>query len=103
VEPRVQAASGQLLLSPAPAMSYYHGANAQQFVFSGFAPWDFARAEGIQLVDFVLQDIWGMSRVNIDRGAVVPGASLMRAGASRIVTPAQRVVAERGVARRERE
>ncbi len=99
----VQASGGQMLLFPAPAMTYYHGANAQQFVFSGFAPWDFVRAEGIQLVDFVLQNIWGLSRLSIDRGAVTPGAPLMHGAPSRIVTPAQRVVAERAVARRGRE
>jgi len=92
----VDAAGGALLLSPAPVMTYYHGGAAQQFVFSGFAPWDLVRADAISLVDFVLQDIWGMSRAAIDRGAVAPGASLVRGAPARIVTPAQRAVAARG-------
>jgi hypothetical protein len=96
----VQATGGQLLLSPAPAMTWYHGGSAQQFIFSGFAPWDLARTDAITLVDFVLQDIWGLSRANIDRGAVAGDALLIRGGAARIVTPAQRAVAGRARGRR---
>jgi hypothetical protein len=77
-------------------MTWYHGGAAQQFVFSGFAPWDLARTDAITLVDFVLQDIWGMSRANIDRGMVAGDAAMMRGSAARIVTPAQRAVAARG-------
>jgi hypothetical protein len=91
----VQATGAQLLLSPAPAMTWYHGGAAQQFVFSGFAPWDFARADAITLVDFVLQDIWGLSRANVDRGAVTGDAAMTRGGPARVVTPAQRAVTGR--------
>ena len=31
-------------------------------VFSGFRVWYFRRNQCIQLVDFVLQDIWGLPR-----------------------------------------
>ncbi len=96
----VQVSGSQLLFTPAPTMTYYHGGAAQQFVFSGFAPWDLARADAITLVDFVLQDIWGMSRVSVDRGAVAGDAGLPRGGAARIVTPAQRAMAGRGRSRR---
>jgi len=46
------------------------------------------------LVDFVLQDLWGLPRQNIDRGSFTPA---IRSGVRptpnlRVVTPAQRVV-----------
>ena len=94
----VDAAGGQLLLSPAPAMTFYHGPTAQQFVFSGFAPWDLTRADGIALVDFVLQDIWGLPRQSINRGAVTAATPGSTGVPVRIVTPAQRIVSERGAA-----
>jgi hypothetical protein len=59
--------------SPAPTMTYYHGPEVNRFVFSGFAPWDFHRDDAIALTDFVLQDIWGLSRQPVDRGS--PGAT----------------------------
>ena len=68
-----------LLVSPdkdfqrwAPEMTYYHGNQAHQFVFSGFAPWGYARQDCIGLVDFVLHDLWGLDRQPIDRGSVAP-------------------------------
>ena len=95
----VQASGGLLLLSPAPVMTYYHGGSAQQFVFSGFAPWDLVRSDCITLVDFVLQDIWGLARANVDRTSVSPEVgSVYRTTPVRLVTPAQRVVgAQRAV------
>src|SRR5262249_18276550 len=71
----MEASSTRLLASPAPTMTYYHGLEANRFVFSGFAPWDFERGDAIGLVDFVLQDIWGLSRQTVDRGAVRGGAA----------------------------
>jgi hypothetical protein len=79
----------------APSMTYYHGSQAHQFVFSGFSLWSYARPDCIQLVDFVLQDLWGLRRQPIDRGSIAP---FMRNGGSspaRIVTPAQRTVSAR--------
>jgi len=45
-----------------PVMTYYHGSEGGSVVFSGFAPWFFRRSQCAALVDFVLQDIWGLSR-----------------------------------------
>lgn len=45
-----------------PVMTYYHGLDGPPFVFSGFPVWYFQRAQAIQVVDFVLQRIWGLSR-----------------------------------------
>jgi len=56
----------------APQMTYYHGNDARQFVFSGFSPWSYARQDCIALFDFVLQDLWGLPRQPIDRGTVAP-------------------------------
>jgi hypothetical protein len=70
----IDASSFLLRRSPAPTMTWYHGAGANRFVFSGFAPWDFRRADCIALADFVLQDLWGLVRRPVDRG--VPAGSV---------------------------
>ncbi len=78
-------------LVPAPTMTYYHGGQSRQFVFSGFAPWIYARQDCIALVDFVLQDLWGLTRQAIDRGSFAP--AYIRSGGSspaRSVTPVKR-------------
>jgi hypothetical protein len=59
VDTLMDASSLRLLRSPAPIMTWYHGFEANRFVFSGFAPWEFQRGDAIALVDFVLQDLWG--------------------------------------------
>ncbi|HEY6195937.1 MAG TPA: hypothetical protein VI504_12925 [Candidatus Eisenbacteria bacterium] len=79
----------------APEMTYYHGNQAHQFVFSGFAPWGYARQDCIGLVDFVLHDIWGLDRQAIDRGSVAPAIRSRGSSPVRIVTPAQRTVSVR--------
>ena len=50
-------------------MTYYHGPPPQNqtSVHSGFALWFFKRSQSQQLVDFVLQNIWGLPK-----GAVSP-------------------------------
>jgi len=45
-----------------PIMTYYHGSEGGSVVFSGFPIWHFQRAQCAALVDFVLQDIWGLAR-----------------------------------------
>lgn len=50
-----------------PVMTLYHGGENDVFVFSGFPPWYFQRAQAIQLVDFVLQRVWGMTRRPVPR------------------------------------
>ncbi len=50
-----------------PVMTYYHGSEGPPFVFSGFPLWYFQRAQSIQLVDFVLQRLFGMSRQPVVR------------------------------------
>jgi hypothetical protein len=79
----------------AAEMTYYHGTQAHQFVFSGFAPWGYARQDCIGLVDFVLHDVWGLQRENIDRGSVAPAIRSRGSSPARSVAPAQRPVSTR--------
>jgi len=50
-----------------PVMTVYHGSESPLFVFSGFPVWYFQRSQTIELVDFVLQRLWGMSRRPVAR------------------------------------
>jgi hypothetical protein len=50
-----------------PVMTVYHGTEAPLFVFSGFPIWYFQRSQTIDLVDFVLQRVWGLSRRPVAR------------------------------------
>jgi hypothetical protein len=50
-----------------PVMTIYHGTQSPLFVFSGFPVWYFQRQQGIELVDFVLQRMWGMTRRPVAR------------------------------------
>jgi len=78
---------------PRPAMTYYHGFDTAPMVFSGFNIWNFARQDAIQLVDFVLQEIWGLPRdPNIIRQ---PGLAARPAAPSTITTPAQQTLRSR--------
>jgi len=43
-------------------MTYYHGQESSPVVFTGFDVWSFTRADCQGLVDFVLQDVWGMTK-----------------------------------------
>lgn len=43
-------------------MTYYHGPAHQPFIFTGFSPWQYKRSQCIQLVDFVMQNLWNLSR-----------------------------------------
>ena len=85
-----------------PLMTYYHGQEFPEFVFSGFDIWNYQRAQCIQVVDFVLQQIFGLTKtvpagaphMNATRGgprAWTPPADQARtvsAGRGAPVTPA---------------
>ena len=56
-------ASGAAIPIPAaPVMTYYHGRDNTPFVYTGFEPWDWTRADCQGLVAFVLGDIWKLSK-----------------------------------------
>ncbi len=44
------------------AMTYYHGHDNPPFMFTGFDIWSFTRADDQALVDFVLQNVWGLPK-----------------------------------------
>ena len=67
-----------------PVMTHYRGPSNAPAVLSGFAFWDVARPDAQALVDFVLGDLWGLSRQG---GAGL--SSLRSPGALPVVTPAQ--------------
>lgn len=46
----------------AATMTCYHGSENAPLIFTGFNLWNFRRTECFQLVDFVLQQLWGLTR-----------------------------------------
>lgn len=50
-----------------PIMTLYHGGDSPPVVTSGFPLWYFQRAQAIALVDWVLQEFWGLSRRPVTR------------------------------------
>jgi hypothetical protein len=43
-------------------MTYFHPPSQAPFVFTGFNIWDFQRRDCLDLTDFVLQDVWGLTK-----------------------------------------
>ncbi len=68
---------GSPALFYSPCMTYYHGRENAPIVFSGFSPWVWQRDQCIQLVDWVLQSVWGLPR---DAGASRAPSVPLRAG-----------------------
>ncbi len=59
---------GGQLGSQRPIMTVWHGgAGGQIHVFSGFQLWYWRRAQQIEILDWVLQKAWGLSRENVPR------------------------------------
>jgi len=50
-----------------PMMTLYHGAANAPVIFSGFPIWYFRRSQAIDLSDFVLQRMWGLTRRPVPR------------------------------------
>ena len=81
-----------------PVMTYYHGRDSQPLVFSGFDFWYWQRSQCIQLVDWVLQSVWGLPRDPTAprapglpmsaRRALAPDAGAPRATPAPAATPA---------------
>jgi hypothetical protein len=68
---------GPVTIPSAPVMLYYHGREIAPFVYSGFELWMWTRADCQALVDFVLGDIWKLTRSGPRalRVSSAPGAS----------------------------
>lgn len=58
-----------------PIMTYYHGFQTPQVVFSGFPLWYFSRPQVQVVADFVLQDIFGFQRNGTPAPARPAGAT----------------------------
>jgi hypothetical protein len=54
--------NGGFVPSGKPIMTYYHGVETGPVLMSGFPLWFFQRQQGIQLADFVLQEVWHLTR-----------------------------------------
>lgn len=79
----MQASGTGLLRSQAPAMTYYHGRENGTVVFTGFSLWQWTRPDAQALVDFVLSDIWKLSRAG---NPGVSGPALQaRPGPARVI------------------
>ena len=52
-------------------MTYYHGPPPQEseILFSGFSLWHYNRSHLEQLIDFVLQDLWGLPKAPLPPAA----------------------------------
>ena len=50
-----------------PVMTCYRGAECGPVLFSGFPLWYFQRSQQVQLADFVLQRLWGLTRRPVPR------------------------------------
>jgi len=97
-----------------PIMTYYHGIEFKKvdfdssvidtfpatrdtlvfdpakFVYAGFPLWYFSRPQQIALVDFVLQDIWGLTRDDVPREAT-PQRSVAASTAAPPTTGVRRI------------
>jgi hypothetical protein len=69
------------------AMTYYHGVNAPPFIFSGFDLWSWSRQDVVQMVDFVLNGVWGLTRSGTEPSAVRPLAGASKAPPASATTP----------------
>jgi hypothetical protein len=83
VDTLLEAAGLNIAGSPAPAMTYYHGRENATVVFTGFSLWQWTRPDAQALVDFVLSDIWKLSRAG---NPGVSGPALQaRPGPARVI------------------
>ena len=65
-------------------MTRYHGLENQEFLFTGFSIWTFKRSHCKALVDFVLQQLWGMTpSVPTRANVALPARALAPAGPER--------------------
>jgi len=77
--------AGGTAISNMPCATYYHGRDNTPFVFYGFNFWYWQRTQDIALVDWVLQDVWGLTRDgSAPRGTTAPA----RAGVTARTTAA---------------
>jgi hypothetical protein len=66
-----------------PIMTYDHGLEFPAAVFSGFDIWTFQRGQCVQLVDFVLQEIFRLTKSPVPAAAITPGRAGARGAGAR--------------------
>lgn len=64
------------------SMTWYHGSESPELVFTGFPIWSWRRSDGQKLVDFVLQQIWHINRSSPGRPQTIADHRLAPAAAS---------------------
>jgi hypothetical protein len=69
-------------------MTVYHGQDNAQFIMTGFNIWNFRRSDCVALVDFVLQQMWGLTRG-------VPAPAAIEAGSADAPQPVGRLAKPR--------
>jgi hypothetical protein len=69
-------------------MTYYHGADNPPLILTGFNLWNFRRSDCAALVDFVLQQMWGLTRD-------VPAPAAIEAGGVDAPQPVERLAKPR--------
>jgi len=82
-------------------MTRYHGAENAPLIVTWVSLWNFHRAQLVQLVDFVLQQEWGMSRSAPVAGPVVVTEVDARRPEGKLARPARANAPASGGARRE--
>jgi hypothetical protein len=68
-----------------PIATYYHGLENSSIVFTGFDPWEFSKVDFVALNDFVLQDIWHLTKTGTpspSRPASIAASGALRAPTS---------------------
>jgi hypothetical protein len=91
----VYGSGGELNQSSAGAgvnavMTYYYGRDNAPLVFSGMAIWDFRRQDCLALVNFVLGNLWGLSKSTIYPAPNAVAPNLTRRAAVPAPQPFQR-------------
>jgi len=81
-----------------PIASYYHGRECAPILYTAFDAWLFTKSDFVGLVDFVLQNVWGLSKspdafranrpalANTSRPVRAPGMPSFQGGARTLMT-----------------
>ena len=76
-------------------MTRYHGVDNTEFILTGFSLWNFQRAQCEALVDFVLQQLWGLPRNGPPAPVLAPRSPRYSPGRQPGIAPRSRAGAPR--------
>ena len=76
-----------------PVMTYYHGFDNAPMILTGFDLWTFSKPDLVALVDFVMQQLWGLPKTTIvgPAAARAPAAPIPAAARAAPVPTAARI------------